>query len=335
MVMMARRSNRNSKQRLGCIVLLIGLAVAAFIAFRFVAGWTEQGPAAQDVSVVVREGSTLSDAAVLLKQAGAVRSADAFLTRAKIFGAGTPIKAGEFVIPAGASNSDILSILQGGKTLTRLITIPEGMPSILVHERLMANDQLTGDIPVPEEGSVLPDSYAFDKGEPRAAVLKRMQVAMDEALAKLWAERAPNTVAKTPKEAIILASIVEKETAVAAERPTVAGVYSNRLRTNMMLQADPTIIYPITRGKPLGRRIRKSEIADVNDYNTYAMVGLPKGPIANPGRLSILAVLHPAETKALYFVADGKGGHIFADTYQQHNENVRKWFEIRRSRGEL
>ncbi|MDT7535279.1 endolytic transglycosylase MltG [Sphingobium sp. SA2] len=333
--MMARRSNRNSKQRLGCIVLLIGLAVAAFIAFRFVAGWTEQGPAAQDVSVVVREGSTLSDAAVLLKQAGAVRSADAFLTRAKIFGEGTPIKAGEFVIPAGASNSDILSILQGGKTLTRLITIPEGMPSILVHERLMANDQLTGDIPVPEEGSVLPDSYAFDKGEPRAAVLKRMQVAMDEALAKLWAERAPNTVAKTPKEAIILASIVEKETAVAAERPTVAGVYSNRLRTNMMLQADPTIIYPITRGKPLGRRIRKSEIADVNDYNTYAMVGLPKGPIANPGRLSILAVLHPAETKALYFVADGKGGHIFADTYQQHNENVRKWFEIRRSRGEL
>ena len=335
MVMMARRSNRNSKQRLGCIVLLIGLAVAAFIAFRFVAGWTEQGPAAQDVSVVVREGSTLSDAAVLLKQAGAVRSADAFLTRAKIFGAGTPIKAGEFVIPAGASNSDILSILQGGKTLTRLITIPEGMPSILVHERLMANDQLTGDIPVPEEGSVLPDSYAFDKGEPRAAVLKRMQAAMDEALAKLWAERAPNTVAKTPREAIILASIVEKETAVAAERPTVAGVYSNRLRTNMMLQADPTIIYPITRGKPLGRRIRKSEIADVNDYNTYAMVGLPKGPIANPGRLSILAVLHPAETKALYFVADGKGGHIFADTYQQHNENVRKWFEIRRSRGEL
>ncbi|WP_069067069.1 endolytic transglycosylase MltG [Sphingobium sp. RAC03] len=333
--MMARRSNRNSKQRLGCIVLLIGLAVAAFIAFRFVAGWTEQGPAAQDVSVVVRDGATLSDAAVLLKQAGAVRSADAFLTRAKIFGAGTPIKAGEFVIPAGASNSDILSILQGGKTLTRLITIPEGMPSILVHERLMANDQLTGDIPVPEEGSVLPDSYAFDKGEPRAAVLKRMQKAMDEALAKLWAERALNTVAKTPKEAIILASIVEKETAVASERPTVAGVYSNRLRTNMMLQADPTIIYPITRGKPLGRRIRKSEIADVNDYNTYAMVGLPKGPIANPGRLSILAVLHPAETKALYFVADGKGGHIFADTYQQHNENVRKWFEIRRSRGEL
>ena len=332
---MARRSRPSPTRRIGCGILLIGLAVAAFIAFRFVAGWSEDGPAAREVSITVPEGATLSDAAVLLKQAGAVRSADAFLTRAKFFGGSTPIKAGEFVIPAQASNKDILAILQGGKTLTRLVTIPEGMPSILVYERLMANDQLTGDIQVPEEGSVLPDSYAFDKGEPRAAVLKRMQDAMTKLLANLWAERAPDLVVKTPREAIILASIVEKETAVAKERPMVAGVYANRLRAGMMLQADPTIIYPITRGKPLGRRIRKSEIAAVNDYNTYAMTGLPKGPIANPGRLSIVAVLHPAQTKALYFVADGKGGHIFADSLQQHNENVRKWFEIRRARGEL
>jgi UPF0755 protein len=322
-------------RRLGCGIVLIGLAVAAFIAFRFVYGWTEAGPAGKDIALVVPEGATLSDAAVLLKQAGAVRSADAFLTRAKVFGGGQPIKAGEFVIPKGASNSAILSILQGGKTLTRFVTIPEGMPSILVHERLMANEELSGGIKVPEEGSVLPDSYAYDKGESREAVLKRMQAAMDRMLAKLWAERAPNLVVKSPREAITLASIVEKETAIPRERPMVAGVYANRLRAGMMLQADPTIIYPITKGKPLGRRIRKSEIAAVNDYNTYAMVGLPKGPIANPGRLSILAVLHPAETKALYFVADGKGGHIFADTYQEHNDNVRKWFEIRRARGEL
>ena len=322
-------------RRFGLVILAIGLAVAAFVAFRFVYGWTEAGPAPRDISVVVPDGATVADAAVLLKQAGAVRSADAFLTRTKVFGRGKSIKAGEFLIPKGASNADIFSILQGGKTLTRLVTIPEGMPSIMVHERLMANEELTGDVPVPAEGSVLPDSYAFDKGESRAAVLKRMQDAMTRALAKLWAERAPNSVAKSPREAIILASIVEKETAVPAERPTVAGVYGNRLRAGMMLQADPTIIYPITKGKPLGRRIKKSEIAAVNDYNTYAMTGLPKGPIANPGRLSILAVLHPAETKALYFVADGKGGHIFADTLQQHNENVRKWFEIRRARGEL
>lgn len=322
-------------RRFGLVILAIGLAVAAFVAFRFVYGWTEAGPAPRDISVVVPDGATVADAAVLLKQAGAVRSADAFLTRTKVFGRGKSIKAGEFVIPKGASNADIFSILQGGKTLTRLVTIPEGMPSIMVHDRLMANDELSGDVSVPAEGSVLPDSYAFDKGESRAAVLKRMQDAMTRTLAKLWAERAPNSVAKSPREALILASIVEKETAVPAERPTVAGVYGNRLKAGMMLQADPTIIYPITKGKPLGRRIKKSEIAAVNDYNTYAMTGLPKGPIANPGKLSILAVLHPAETKALYFVADGKGGHIFADTLQQHNENVRKWFEIRRARGEL
>jgi UPF0755 protein len=322
-------------KRLGCIILLIGLAVAAFVAFRFVHGWTETGPAAKEITIVVPDGATLSAAAVLLKQEGAVRSADAFLTRAKVFGGSNRIKAGEFVIPKGASNSEILSILQGGKALTRLITIPEGMPSILVYERLMANDQLTGDIPVPEEGSILPDSYAFERGEPRAQVVKRMQAAMTKVLAELWAKRSPAAAVKTPRDAIILASVVEKETAIGSERATVAGVYGNRLRTNMMLQADPTIIYPITKGKPLGRRIRKSEIATVNDYNTYAMTGLPKGPIANPGRLSILAVTKPAQTKALYFVADGKGGHIFADTYQQHNENVRKWFEIRRQRGEL
>jgi UPF0755 protein len=332
---MTRRRRSTPLRRFGLAVLPVALAIAAFVAFRFVHGWTEQGPAAQDIRVTVPEGASLSDAAVLLKREGAVRSADAFLTRAKIFGGAKPIKAGEFVIPAGASNSDILSILQGGKTVTRLVTIPEGMPSILVYERLMANDQLTGTIKVPEEGSVLPDSYAFDKGEPRAAVLRRMQVAMDRELAQLWAGRAKGLLVKTPKEAVILASIVEKETAIPAERPKVAAVYYNRLRASMMLQADPTIIYPITRGKPLGRRIRKSEIAAVNDYNTYAMTGLPKGPIANPGKLSIFAVLHPEAAKALYFVADGKGGHIFADTYQQHNENVRKWFEIRRARGEL
>lgn len=322
-------------RRIGLGILLIGLAVAAFVGFRFIYGWTEAGPATRAITVVVPEGATVADAAVLLKRAGAVRSADAFLTRTKVFGRGKSIKAGEFLIPKGASNSDIFAILQGGKTLARLITIPEGMPSILVQERLMANDQLTGDIDVPAEGSVLPDSYAFDKGESRAAVLKRMQAAMQRTLVKMWAKRSPRTVARSPREAIILASIVEKETAVPSERPTVAGVYGNRLKAGMMLQADPTIIYPITKGKPLGRRIKRSEIAAVNDYNTYAMTGLPKGPIANPGRLSIQAVLHPADTKALYFVADGKGGHIFADTLQQHNENVRRWFEIRRARGEL
>jgi UPF0755 protein len=277
----------------------------------------------------------MMSAARQLEKSGAIKSADAFVSRAKIFGASNTIKAGEFVIPAQASNSEILSILTDGKTVQRMITIPEGMPSIMVYERLMANDQLTGSISVPVEGSVLPDSYAFDKNEPRAAVLKRMQDAMTKTMAELWPERSPNTMVKTPLEALTLASIVEKETALKSELRIVSGVYSNRLRIGMRLQADPTIIYPITKGKSLGRRIRKSEIRDVNDYNTYSMAGLPKGPIANPSRAAITAVLNPQRTTALYFVADGKGGHIFADTLQEHNTNVAKWYALRRQRGEM
>jgi UPF0755 protein len=158
---------------------------------------------------------------------------------------------------------------------------------------------------------------------------------MKRQLDALWAKRAPGLVVKSPQEAMVLASIVEKETGKPAERRLVAGLYSNRLRQGMLLQADPTIIYPITRGKPLGRRIKQSEIQAVNDYNTYAMIGLPKGPITNPGRESIAAVLNPAKTNALYMVADGTGGHAFADTLEQHNANVEKWFAIRRARGEL
>ena len=182
---------------------------------------------------------------------------------------------------------------------------------------------------------MLPDGYSFEKGDTRAAVLVRMRAAMTKALAAEWTARKPTTVVKTPREALILASIVEKETALPAERRMVAAVYSNRLRTGMKLQADPTTIYPITQGKPLGRRIRKSELAAVNGYNTYAITGLPEGPICNPGRASIAAVLDPAQSKALYFVADGKGGHVFADTLAQHNANVQRYYALRRARGEM
>ena len=158
---------------------------------------------------------------------------------------------------------------------------------------------------------------------------------MTQAMAELWPKKSADSVVKTQAEAIILASIVEKETSKKSELKTVAGVYSNRMTKGMMLQADPTIIYPITKGKPLGRRIRQSEISAVNDYNTYAMVGLPKGPIANPSRAAIEAVLNPAKTEALFFVADGKGGHVFANTSEEHNFNVEKWYAIRRERGEM
>ncbi|WP_445948670.1 endolytic transglycosylase MltG [Sphingorhabdus sp.] len=322
-------------RRLATWAILAAALLLAVIASNFIYGWTAAGPLERETSVVIKPGSSITSAAQQLEKTGVVKSASAFVSRAKVFGASSTIKSGEFVIPAKASNSDILSILTSGKTLQRMVTIPEGMPSIMVYERIMANDRLSGNVSLPAEGSVLPDSYAFDKNEPRADVLQRMQDAMTKTMAELWPERSADTAVRTPLEALTLASIVEKETALKSELRIVAGVYSNRLRTGMRLQADPTIIYPITKGKPLGRRILRSEITDVNDYNTYAMAGLPKGPIANPSRAAIAAVLNPQKTSALYFVADGKGGHVFADTLQEHNANVAKWYALRRQRGEM
>lgn len=322
-------------RRVGCLFLAIVAAALLYVAVDFVRGWTRAGPLQRDTTIVVPSGATLRATADKLATQGAITSPERFLLRAKLLGSAGVIKAGEYALPKGASNARILEILQSGRTITYLVVIPEGMPSILVQERLMANGDLVGDVATPAEGSVMPDSYAYQKGETRQAVLARMQASMTRFMAEQWPKRSAAAVVTTPEKALTLASIVEKETSIAAERPQVAGVYGNRLRTGMRLQADPTIIYPITKGKPLGRRIRRSEIAAVNDYNTYAMTGLPKGPIANPGRSSIEAVLRPADTKALYFVADGKGGHIFADTLDAHNSNVRKWFDIRRQRGEM
>ncbi len=293
------------------------------------------GTAPRDADVVIPPGSSLTRAAAILEEAGAIESADSFLRYAKLSGGDAPIKPGEYAVEKGTSGSDVLKMMQDGKTVQRFVTVPEGMPSIMVYDRLMANPQLKGSLDVPAEGSLLPETYAYQKGEQRSAVVKRMQDAMDEAWAELWPERSERAFPKDRNEAITLASIIEKETALPAERTTVAAVYTNRLEVGMMLQADPTIIYPITKGKPLGRRIRQSEIRAVNDYNTYAMAGLPKGPIANPSRSSIAAALNPSDSKALYFVADGKGGHVFAGTLAEHNANVKKWFAIRRARGEM
>ena len=318
----------------GCFGLLVILAVIGG-GFWVVHDWGADGPAKQNVTVVVPSGASLSTAAGQLEKAGAIRNARWFLILSRIFGGDTPIKAGEYRFPAHLSQSDILKTMQGGDTLQRFVTVPEGMPSVLVHDALMKAPYLTGEVAVPVEGTILPDSYAYTRGDTRQSVVDRMQKAMAEYLAAAWARRKPGIAVNTPREALILASIVEKETSKPEERRTVAAVYSNRLKRGMMLQADPTIIYPITRGRPLGRRILRSELQAVNDYNTYTMTGLPAGPIANPGRESIDAVLDPADSNALYFVADGTGGHVFSDTLEQHNANVQKWYAIRRSRGEM
>jgi len=314
------------------LIVLAVLIVVAVIA----ASWWGPSGFAKDADFVVPDGATLTSVANKLEKEHVVPSADGFLWRAKVFGSHDPIKAGEFLLPKHSSKAAILDILQHGKPIRRLVTVPEGMPSIMVAERLAAEPLLTGPAVTPPEGSVLPQTYDFQRGESRAAVLARMQAAMTKTLKALWPKRDPaGCPLATPEDAVTLASIVEKETAKPAERPIVAGVYCNRLRIGMKLDADPTVIYPITKGKPLGRRILQSELHAITGYNTYEEPGLPEGPITNPSAASLQAVLHPAKTDYLYFVADGTGGHVFAKTLAEQDANKAKWFAIRRARGQM
>jgi UPF0755 protein len=317
--------------------LLIGAAallVAALLVIYFL--WWAPGPKPGPHEIIVKEGTTLGAVSRQLAKEGAIPgSARTFYVMARVLGSNDPIQAGEFRIPKGMGGASVLDLLQHGKPVQRLITVTEGMPSIVVQEKLAAIPYLTGTLPAISEGSVLPDSYGYQRGEQRGTLVDRMLSAMNKVVAELWPKRSMDCPLATPEQAVILASIVEKETGKAAERPTVAGVYCNRLRIGMKLDADPTFIYPITKGKPLGRRPLRSEVHAKNAYNTYEMAGLPVGPITNPGKASIQAVLHPAPTKALYFVADGTGGHVFAETLEQQNANVAKWYAIRRQRGEM
>ena len=320
---------RKTLQRIGAG---LAFALAALVAYL----WWGPGPARENVRVVIPEGAALGSATNYLYYSGAISGPRTkFYYLARLLGEGDPVQAGEFEIPARASPATVLDILQHGRPVVRLVTIPEGMPSVLVQEKLAAIPDLTGPAPLPPEGSVLPDSYDWKMGESRQEVAARMQAAMTATLDRLWAKRKTTCPISTKQEAVILASIVEKETGKASERRTVAGVYCNRLRIGMKLDADPTVIYPITKGKPLGRRINRSELNADTGYNTYRKPGLPAGPIANPGKESIAAVLDPAPTKAIYFVADGTGGHVFADDFAAHQENVKKWYALRRSRGEM
>lgn len=316
----------------GLVLALLGVGLAALVL-----AWVFLGSATitKETSFTIPAGASVAAVAEKLEAEGLISSAPGFVLQARVFGSDAPIQAGEFLLKPGMSQSAILAAFQSGDVIRRFVTIPEGMPSILVWERLMAEPLLTGDIPVPPEGSILPDTYAFERGQSRAQLVAQMQAAMDRALAEEWAKRSPRIAVDTMRDALILAAIVEKETGKPEERRMVAGLYSNRVRTGMKLQADPTIIYPITKGKPLGRRIRQSEIAAVNGYNTYTRTGLPEGPITNPGRDSIAAVMNPENTAALFMVADGTGGHWFASTLAEHNANVAKWYAIRRERGEM
>lgn len=319
-------------KKLGCI---LAAGLFALVAAGTLLATTMFGAASveEDTAFVIAPGSSLTAVAKKLEEEQLITSADGFLMYAKVLGSGEPIQAGEFKLTKGMDQGAILSAFQNGDVIRRFVTIPEGMPSIMVFERLMAEELLSGEIAVPPEGSVLPDTYDFERGEPRAAVLARMQREMGEFLDAAWEKRSPDAAVKSKKEAVILASIIEKETQAKDELGKVAGVMSNRIRIGMMLGADATTIYPITKGKPLGRMIRQSELRDPNPYNTRAIAGLPVGPITNPSRAAIEAALNPEETTALYYVADGTGGHVFADTLEEHNRNVAEWRRFRAENG--
>jgi UPF0755 protein len=290
-------------------------------------------PGAERIEVEIPRGAGIGQAADLLEAAGVIDSSEAFELLARAIGDDRDIQYGTYGFFEGEGWGSILERLKRGDTLIVRIPIPEGMPSVQVAERLNGVGRLKGRVDVPAEGTVLPATYEAKIGENRADVLTRMQSAMTEELDRLWERRSENIAVTSKDEAVILAAIVEKETGDPSERRRIAGLYTNRLKQGMLLQADPTVIYPVTKGKPLRRGIRQSELRADNGYNTYVRKGLPQGPITNPGRESLAAVLDPEVHDYLYMVADGTGGHAFARTYEEHLANVANWRAYRREKG--
>ena len=324
-------------------LLAASATFSLFLIAAIVAAWSvfyAPGPAArggaETTIVTLPSGAGVNAIAANLKAAGVIRSTDMFKAAATLTGADRRLRAGEYEVPSRASLRSVLVLLVEGRVVRHYVTLPEGWSSAQAVDILMRQPILTGDIPTtPEEGSLWPDTYEISRGETRASVIARMTNAQADNLARLWAARSPRTVVKSPEEAVILASIVEKETAVASERPRVAAVFSNRLRLGMRLESDPTIVYGLTQGRPLGRGIRRSELARQTAWNTYQIDGLPPTPIANPGREALAAVLNPPPSDELFFVADGSGGHAFARTYEEHLANVARWREIERRKAGL
>lgn len=321
---------------LTAVFLLMGAVGAGILVVQ--GQFQAAGPLAEERTIIIPRGEGRLEIAERLEREGIISNRWIFivnhLVRTALNGDRLDMKAGEFHIASNASMEDVLGTLVEGKSVQYKITVPEGLTSQQVVARLQADENLTGEISsIPNEGSLLPDTYPYSRGTERQVVLDRMVQAQQEFLNGLWEKRQEGLAVDSMEQAIILASIVEKETAVAEERALTAAVFMNRLQKGMRLQSDPTIIYGIVGGRgSLGRSITKSDIAGKTPYNTYTINGLPPTPICNPGREAILAVLNPAATKALYFVADGTGGHTFSETLAEHNSAVAKWRKIERER---
>ncbi len=292
----------------------------------------EQGPLKADKVLYIAPGTDFPDIVTTLDSEGVIDNELVFNAAVMLEGKRSKIKAGEYLFKQSASMRDVIDILVSGRQVLHSVTIPEGLTSEQAVERLRANDLLIGDIrQMPKEGSLLPETYKVPRGMSRAELIKRMQEDEKKLVMQIWAHRASDLILRSPYELVTLASIVEKETGKADERPRVAAVFLNRLQKRMKLQSDPTIVYGLVGGKgTLGRPIQHAEVEQPTPYNTYVINGLPPGPITNPGRASLEAVANPSHTQDLYFVADGTGGHVFSQTLEQHARNVQRWREIRK-----
>ena len=292
------------------------------------------GPLAAAKVVVVPKGTGSGEIGALLERQGVIEDDLLFRIALRLDETPRPLRAGEYEFPAGINIRAAIEQMQAGRTVVRRFTVPEGLTVAEVLKIVREVEGLEGNISLrPAEGTLLPETYNYSLGDTRDAVVQRMRTAMTEALDAAWAKRQEELPLASKEEALTLASIVEKETGVASERPRVAAVFVNRLRINMRLESDPTIIYGITKGSgPLDRTLTRRDVETPSAYNTYSIPALPPGPIANPGKAAIEATLNPAKTKELYFVADGTGGHAFAENLEQHNRNVANWRRIQREK---
>ncbi len=306
-------------------------------------GWTKAGPLQTETSIIIPRGSGVSTIAATLEDQGVIEDALLFKAMARITGHHTNLKAGEYAFAPQISMRSVIDKIERGDVVQRRVTVPEGLTSHQIVKIVNGTDGLSGTITdIPAEGSLLPETYSFLKDQDRTEIITQMQTAMTDAITQMWPTRDPGLPFDTIEQAVTLASIVEKETGIGDERKRVAGVFINRLRMNMPLQSDPTVIYAITKGDmkddgmgPLGRRLLRKDLTDTDSpYNTYKYPGLPPGPIANPGKASIDAVLHPEQHNYIYFVADGEGGHVFARTLAEHQNNVNEWRKIRKAKEE-
>jgi len=323
---MSRRSIRSLT--LGLVVLF---AAAAGMLVWGASAYDEPGPLAEDATVVLPRGSSVGRISRILEDNGVLANPNLFRIVVRASGQSKSLQAGEYLFPAHTSMRAVTEQLIQGDTVARRLTLAEGLTNHEILRVVSEAEALVGPVPkIGREGTLLPETYHYAYGDTREAVIGRMQQAMRELVDDLWPHRAPDLPFDTAEQAVVLASIVEKETAIAEERARVAGVFVNRLRRGMRLQSDPTVVFAVTNGAgPLGRRLTREDLSTDSAFNTYRIKGLPPAPIANPGRASLEAVLRPAATDDLYFVADGNGGHAFAKTLKEHQENVRRWRQIR------